>query len=98
VTRSISVRSNTPIALREFDYGRELFPQFGDRIRDLSGEEGQIRFGIIRPLSMRYSVYEARRLVLYGVLPILLPMVRSDAEANAWQAEGRAAKAAIWTT
>jgi hypothetical protein len=50
---------------------------------DLSREEGQIRLGIIRPLSMRYGVYEARRLVLCAALPILLPMARPDAESSA---------------
>jgi hypothetical protein len=47
---------------------------------NLSLEEGQIRLGIIRPLSMRYGVYEARRLVLCAALPILLPMTKPDAE------------------
>jgi hypothetical protein len=49
---------------------------------DLSIEEGQIRLGIIRPLSLRYGVYEARRLVLCASLPIQLSMAKPDAEAN----------------
>jgi hypothetical protein len=69
-------------ALKEFHCRLELFPQFGDPIMDLSVEEGQIRVGIIRPLSIRYGVYEERRLVVCGALPILLPMTDPDAEAS----------------
>lgn len=70
------------VALREFHRRLELFPQFGDPIMDLSLEEGQIRLGIVRPLSLRYGVYEARRLVLCAALPILLPMAKPDADAS----------------
>jgi hypothetical protein len=65
-------------ALREFHRRLELFPQFGDPIIDLIVEEGQIRLGIIRPLSMRYGVYEESRLVICGALPVLLPMDKPD--------------------
>jgi hypothetical protein len=69
-------------ALREFHRRLELFPQFGDPLMDLSMEEGHIRLGIIRPLSMRYGVFEERRLVICGALPILLPLTKPDAEAS----------------
>jgi hypothetical protein len=69
-------------ALREFHRRLELFPQFGDPILDLVVEQGQIRLGIIRPLSMRYGVYEERRMVLCGAIPILLPPVKADAEVS----------------
>jgi hypothetical protein len=69
-------------ALKEFHRRLELFPQFGDPLTDLSAEEGQIRLGIIRPLSMRYGVFEGRRLVVCGALPILLPMATPDAPAD----------------
>jgi hypothetical protein len=85
LAQEASVRGDGPAfaaALREFHRRLELFPQFGDPLMDLSVEEGPIRLGIIRPLSMRYGVYEARRLVLCAALPILLPMARPDAEAS----------------
>jgi hypothetical protein len=85
LAREASARGDGPAfaaALREFHRRLQLYPQFGDPIVDLSLEEGQIRLGIVRPLSMRYGVYEARRLVLCGTLPILLPMARPDAEAS----------------
>jgi hypothetical protein len=69
-------------ALKAFVGRLPVYPQFGDPIMDLIAEEGQIRLGIIRPLSMRYGVYEDRRLVLCGTLPVLLPMVRPDAPAE----------------
>jgi hypothetical protein len=85
LAREAATRGDGPafaVALREFHRRLELYPQFGDPIMDLTVEEGQIRVGIIRPLSMRYGVYEARRLVLCGALPILMPMARPDAEAS----------------
>jgi hypothetical protein len=85
LAQEASVRGDGPAfvaALREFHRRLELFPQFGDPIMDLSTEDGQIRLGIIRPLCMRYGVYEARRLVLCGALPVLLPLAKPNAEAN----------------
>ncbi len=85
LAREVATRGDGPAfaaALREFHRRLELFPQFGDPIMDLSVEEGQIRLGIIRPLCMRYGVYEERRLVICGAIPILLPMVKPDAEAS----------------
>jgi hypothetical protein len=85
LAQEASARGDGPAfvaALREFHRRLELFPQFGDPIMDLSTEEGQIRLGIIRPLSMRYGVCEARRLVLCAALPVLLPIAKPDAEAS----------------
>ena len=85
LARAASRRGDGPAfatALKEFHRRLELFPQFGDPLMDLSVEEGQIRLGIIRPLSMRYGVYEEWRLVLCGALPILLPMAKPAAEAS----------------
>lgn len=59
-------------ALREFDRRLRVYPQFGDPLSDLTSEPGQIRIGIIQPLSMRYAVLEDRREVSVGALPILL--------------------------
>lgn len=43
---------------------------------------GQIRLGIIRPLSMRYGVNEDRRIVFCAAEPVLLPMDSPDASAG----------------
>jgi hypothetical protein len=69
-------------ALKEFDRRLRLFPQFGDPLSDLEVGGGQIRLGIIRPLSMRYGVNEDLRIVFCGTLPVLLPMDRPEAEAS----------------
>jgi hypothetical protein len=61
------------VALKAFLVRLHIYPQFGDPIIDLTQESGQIRVGIIRPLTIRYGVYEDRRLVLVGVPPVLLP-------------------------
>jgi hypothetical protein len=60
------------VALREFDRRLHIYPQFGDPLADLLIEPGHVRIGIIQPLSMRYAVFEERRLVFVGALPVLL--------------------------
>ena len=61
-------------ALKEFQRLLCVYPQFGDPLIDQTSEPGQIWIGILRPLSMRYGLYESRRLVLVVALPVLLPM------------------------
>ena len=65
-------------ALTEFHRRLTLYPQFGEPLTDLLHEPGQIWIGIVPPLSMRYAVYDERRLVGVARLPVLLP--RSKAE------------------
>lgn len=65
-------------ALREFHRRLTIYPQFGDPILDLTVQQGQIRLGIVRPLAMRYGVFEERRLVICGALPILMAMIAPD--------------------
>lgn len=69
-------------ALKEFNRRLRIYPQFGDQLLDLMEGEGQIRVGIIRPLSMRYGVSEQRRIVFCTTLPVLLPVDRSDVSAG----------------
>jgi len=65
-------------AVREFDRRLRVYPQFGDPQIDLDVGGGQLRLGIIRPLSMRYGVNEERRIVFCGAPPSLLPMDKPD--------------------
>jgi hypothetical protein len=84
LARQATARGDGPVftdALKEFHGRLALYPQFGDPIIDLALEAGQIRVGVIRPISMRYAVYEVSRLVVCAALPILLPMDSPDAEA-----------------
>ncbi len=60
-------------ALKEFHRRLQIYPQFGDPLIDLKQEPGQVRNGIIRPLSMRYGVLEERRMVMVTLTPVLLP-------------------------
>lgn len=69
-------------AVKKFMATLAIYPQFGDPIIDLVQGEGQIRVGIIRPLSMRYGVHEDRRIVYCGILPVLLPMDRPEPPAE----------------
>ncbi|HTU19376.1 MAG TPA: hypothetical protein VMG10_15050 [Gemmataceae bacterium] len=69
-------------ALKDFVARLPIYPQFGDPIMDLTGEKGQVRLGIIRPLSTRYGVFEESRMVFCGTLPILLPMDKPDASSS----------------
>jgi hypothetical protein len=61
-------------ALKEFHRRLCIYPQFGDPLFNLKEETGQVYNGILRPLAMRYGVYEDRRLVVVVNLPVLLPM------------------------
>jgi hypothetical protein len=47
-------------AVKAFRERLAVYPQFGDPQIDLKAEPGVIRIGIIRPLSMRYGVYDER--------------------------------------
>ena len=69
-------------ALAEFRRRLALYPQFGDPQIDLTAMPGLVYQGIIRPLSMRYGVFEDRRLVFCGAPPVLLPMDKPDASAG----------------
>lgn len=44
---------------------------------DLTQETGQVWMGIVRPLSMRYGVFDERRVVMVAALPVLLPKSES---------------------
>jgi hypothetical protein len=59
-------------ALEEFDRRLHIYPQFGDPQCDLTREPGQVRIGIVPPLTMRYAVFEERREVTVMALPVLL--------------------------
>jgi hypothetical protein len=60
-------------AVKEFQRRLCLYPQFGEPLFDLKLEPGQVWLGIIRPLSMRYGVFDERRVVMVSELPVLLP-------------------------
>jgi hypothetical protein len=68
-------------AYRELDRLLRLYPQFGDPLIDLTAVPGIIYNGIIPPLSIRYGVYEDRRLVLVVAMPVLLPRARREDQA-----------------
>jgi hypothetical protein len=63
-------------ALKEIHRRLCLYPPFGEPLIDLTQELGQVWIGIVRPLAMRYGVFEERRVVMVAALPVLLP--RSD--------------------
>ena len=60
-------------ALKEIDRRLRLYPHFGEPLTDLTGERGRVWIGIVRPLAMRYSVLDERRMVMVAVIPVLLP-------------------------
>ncbi len=60
-------------ALREFHRRLCLYPQFGEPLVDLTQELGQVWIGIVRPLAMRYGVFDDRRVVMVAAIPVLLP-------------------------
>ena len=64
-------------ALKEFDRRLGVYPQFGEPLIDLTHELGQVWIGIVRPLAMRYGVFDERRVVMVAPLPVLLPKSES---------------------
>ncbi len=60
-------------AVKELDRLLHIYPQFGEPLIDLAHEPGQIWHGTIRPLVVRYAIYEERRLVIVAISPLLLP-------------------------
>src|SRR3954467_13061043 len=48
-------------ALKEFHRRLCLYPQFGEPLIELTQELGQVWLGIVRPLAMRYGVFDERR-------------------------------------
>jgi hypothetical protein len=60
-------------ALKEFHRRLCLYPQFGEPLTDLTQETGQVYLGIVRPLAMRYGVFDERRVVMVAEIPVLLP-------------------------
>lgn len=67
------------VALREFDRRLALYPQFGEQLYDMKLELGQFWIGFVRPIAMRYGVYDERREVVAGALPVLMPRDRDPA-------------------
>ena len=60
-------------ALKEFHRRLCLYPQFGEPLIDLTQDVGQVWLGIVRPLAMRYGVFDERRAVMVAAFPVLLP-------------------------
>ena len=67
-------------ALKEFHRRLCLYPQFGEPLIDLTQEVGQVWLGTVRPLAMRYGVFDERRVVMVTEVPVLLP--------RSWPPEG----------
>lgn len=59
-------------AVKEFHRLLCLYPQFGEPLFDLTQELGQVWIGFVRPLSLRYAIFDERRVVMVAALPVLL--------------------------
>jgi hypothetical protein len=67
-------------AVKEFHRRLSLYPQFGEPLVDLKQELGQVWIGTVRPLAMRYGVFDERRVVMVAAIPVLLP--KSELQQN----------------
>ena len=65
-------------ALKEFHRRLCVYPQFGEPLVDLTQESGQVWIGTVRPLAMRYGIFDDRRIVMVAALPVLLPQSGSQ--------------------
>ena len=64
-------------ALKEFHRRLCLYPQFGEPLIELTQESGQVWLSFVRPLAMRYGVFDERRVVMVTEIPVLLPKSKS---------------------
>ena len=65
-------------AVKEFHRRLCLYPQFGEPLSDLTQELGQVWLGVVRPLAMRYGVFDERRVVMVVEIPVLLPKSKTQ--------------------
>jgi hypothetical protein len=64
-------------AVKEFHRRLCVYPQFGEPLIDLAQEPGQVWIGTVRPLAMRYAIFDERRVVMVAAIPVLLPKPES---------------------
>jgi hypothetical protein len=55
-------------------------PPFGEPLIELTQEVGQVWLGIVRPLAVRYGVFDETRVVMVTEAPVLLP--KSDPQGS----------------
>lgn len=60
-------------AVKEFHRRLCIYPQFGEPLIELTQEPGQVWLSFVRPLAMRYGVFDERRVVMVTEIPVLLP-------------------------
>jgi hypothetical protein len=73
--REVGLGSRVLAAAREIDRRLQLYPQFGQPLRDLSVKPAQLWIGVVPPLVVQYVLDEEKRLVMV-VLPFR-PLTRS---------------------
>ncbi len=57
-------------AVKEIDRRLQIYPQFGQPLRDLTLEPAQVWIGVVPPLTVQYVLDEARHAV-FVVVPLL---------------------------
>ena len=71
--RAVGRGSQVLQAILKLDRLLQIYPQFGDPLRDLSLEGAQLWIGVIPPLVSRYVIDEIHRQVLVVAPPQSLP-------------------------
>ncbi len=61
------------LTIKKFDDRLRVYPQFGEPLQDLHHPPGCIWLATIRPLTLRYAVFEDLRLVIVGNPFLALP-------------------------
>ena len=65
-------------AVRELDRRLQIYPQFGQPLRDLTLKPAQLWVGVVPPLVAHYSIDDHRRLVIVAVPISPLPNSNLD--------------------
>jgi hypothetical protein len=66
--RSIGIAPQVLTAIREIDRRLQIYPQFGQPLRDLTIDSAQLWIGVVPPLVVHYIIDEVGRQVMV-VLP-----------------------------
>ena len=65
-------------ALKEFHRRLRIYPQFGEPLIDLKLNSGAVWIGVVRPLALRYGLFEEIRTIIVAALQVLLPKMDSQ--------------------
>jgi hypothetical protein len=68
--RAAGIAPKVIAAVKEIDRRLQIYPQFGEPLRDLTVEAAQLWIGVVDPLTIHYVIDEEHRQVMVAMPPI----------------------------